>query len=451
MAITEVLKGSVNFARLAECQRDAREGKYEASMAGFVHWLAVDYPAVRDALEKERIELRDQFLNKYTHNRTPEVIANLLIGLRYFLRFAEAVGAIDQREREAHWERGMRAFRAIGERQAEYQCSADPVARFSEMIGTIISSGRGHIAGDDGQVPAVPPSPEFWGWQGREFRSGTDETSINYTPHGKKIGWVVGDELYLDPNATYAALVELGEEQGAPFPLTQQTLFRRLKDRGGLLLRTDKDRSTYPISLEGSRRRVLVFSATSLLQIAEQTGLNPIATVQAVPVSCPSFLAPSEKPGQQNSQNSREKRHPVPVVPVVPVSSTEGGARIPGGAVEASKGALEAASRVPNHQAVKNFDPSLSQKPGQLGQPGQTAENTEKNPLFSCPGFPNQDGKLGQETGTERSTHRLPATSTPTDAIPHAGNGHAQAPAGPPAAGLNDDPAGTSKRKRGRV
>lgn len=145
----------------------------------------------------------------------------------------------------------------------------------------------------------------------------------SYLARGRKIGWVVGTELYLDPDSTYASLSELAREQGQACPLTQQTLFRRLKDSGALL-RTDGDRTTYPVTLEGVRRRVLVLDSSFLLGKPGQPGQpghGPANGAESVPVSCPGFLSPSPKPGHETGTNPSGKPVRVPSVPSVPVSA----------------------------------------------------------------------------------------------------------------------------------
>jgi hypothetical protein len=444
LAIVEVQRGVVNFARLSECQRDAEAGVYAAAMAGYVQWHASRHGEIQARLEAERIELRDQFLREFPHNRTPDVIANLLLGLRYLLWFAEVVGAIDAQEREALWSRGSAAFRTLGERQAEHQRAADPVARFGEMVCAVIASGRGHIAGADGKAPALPPSPEFWGWEGREFRSGSDQTAVDYRGREHKIGWVVGEELYLDPDSTFAALFEFARDQGVPFPLTQHTLYRRVKERG-LFLRTEKDRTTYPVTLEGARRSVLVFSAPLLLQKPGQPGQPGQGTCKppaSVPVFCPGFSESGEKPGHQNVANRWENRSSVPVVPVVPVSSPGEGAGN-SETVEAATGTLADAVAARADAESGLLDPSLSQKPGQPGQPGQTSANTGKNASVCCPGFSDPAPKPGHKTGTlsletDPSVPPVPVVPVPTTGVgaeglqtaPQAGSGTRGAAAG---------------------
>jgi hypothetical protein len=324
LGVVAVQRGDVKLPRLSECQRDAAAGRYAGAMAGFVAWLAPRYAELRAGLDAERVELRDRFVDQFPHARTPDIVANLLIGLRYLLRFAEGVGAIDRHQREDLWRRGEVAFRALAEQQGEHQRAADPVARFPEMLAAIVSSGRGHIAGADGKEPGVPPSAEAWGWEAREQRTGLGEVRVSYHARGCKIGWVVGDELYLDPDSTYAALAELVREQGQAYSVTQQTLYRRLKE-AKTLLRTDGERTTYPVTLEGVRRRVLVLAPSTLLGKPGQPG-QPGQTGQNqaenAAVRRPGFLGEVPKPGRENAQKAQEKSRAVPAVPVVPVSGT---------------------------------------------------------------------------------------------------------------------------------
>lgn len=306
--IIEVKKGDVNKARLTECQRDAANGQYAAAMAGFLSWLASQYDDILLRLGEERAECRDRLVGRYPHVRMPDTIANLLLGLRYFLRFAEYVGAISSLEHQQLWQRGMDALHAVAGRQGEHQRAVDPVSRFPELLASVIASGRGHIAGADGDEPGLPPGPTAWGWEGREFRSGPEAVGINYVGRGKKIGWVKGEELYLEPDSTYAAICELTREQGGTYPVAQQTLCNRLREAGHVL-RYESGRNTYPITLEGVRRRVLIFS-TSILLDAPSPSVQPGQTgqtghTQVIPSDSghnqrPGSPATGEKPGQRS-------------------------------------------------------------------------------------------------------------------------------------------------------
>jgi primase-polymerase (primpol)-like protein len=326
LCVVDVERGSVKLKRLSECQRDAAAGVYASAMGGFAVWLAPRYAELPCQLDAERVELRNQFVGKFPHARTPDVVANLLTGLRYLLRFAEHVGAIDRDERERLWERGLAAFRAAADRQGEHQRAADPVARFPEMLGAVLSSGRGHVAGRDGREPNAPPSPEAWGWEGRPVRSGSDEKGVEYRGRGNKVGWVDGDKLYLDPDSAFAAISELARDQGQAYPVSQQTLFRRVKE-AGLLLRTDGDRTTYPETLEGVRRRVLVLPACTVAQQPGQPGRPGRGSSDAaepVPESRPGSGGGAEEPGHEAGTEPLANTGDVPGVPVVPTSAANG-------------------------------------------------------------------------------------------------------------------------------
>jgi hypothetical protein len=320
LGVLDVSRGTVKLPRLSECQRDAANGMYASAMAGFLAWLAPRYAKVRGLLERERIELRDLFVGKYPHARTPDIIANLLIGLRYLLRFAESVGVINPRECQDLWNRGEAAFLHVADQQGEHQRAADPISRFPEILAAVISSGRGHVAGVDGKQPTAPPSLEAWGW---ECGSGMGA----HRARGDKLGWV-GEHLYLDPDSTYAALCEFVREQGQTYPITPQTLKRRLNEAGHLI-RTEPDRTTYPEKIEGTRKRVLVLDRSFLFEKSGQSGQSGQVAInleQTVPVSNPDFPQANPKPGQKTQANSLENTASVPVIPVIPVSEGEGGA-----------------------------------------------------------------------------------------------------------------------------
>lgn len=326
LCVVAVQRGDVKLPRLSECQRDAAAGLYASAMAGFTSWLAPQYAGVRAGLDAERVELRDLFVGRFPHARTPDTIANLLLGLRYLLRFAECVGAIDRHQREELWQRGQVAFRAVAEQQGEHQRAADPVARFPEMVAAILSSGRGHVAGPDGRVPDAPPSPLAWGWEERGVRAGLDGSVAAYYGRGNKIGWVHGDELYLDPDSTYAALAEFAREQGQAYPVTQQTLTRRLNE-SKVLLRTDTGRTTYPVTLEGTRRRVLVLPRSLIAGESGQpghAGRGAASAGETVPVSRPDNRDAAAESGREIGTHPARKVAPVPAVPIVPASGREG-------------------------------------------------------------------------------------------------------------------------------
>ena len=54
-------------------------------------------------------------------------------------------------------------------------------------------------------------------------------------PSGDCVGWVRGEDLYLDPESAYAATQQLGEAQGERLAVSQRQLHKRLDEQGFLV------------------------------------------------------------------------------------------------------------------------------------------------------------------------------------------------------------------------
>lgn len=72
------------------------------------------------------------------------------------------------------------------------------------------------------------------------------------------VGLVGSENVYLEPEAAFAEVQELGREQGESLTISSRTLRQRLHEKG-LLAGTDKARHMLTVrkTLEGSRREVL--------------------------------------------------------------------------------------------------------------------------------------------------------------------------------------------------
>ncbi|MCI0462086.1 MAG: DUF3854 domain-containing protein [Gemmataceae bacterium] len=240
--------------RLSACQRDAAEGKYAASLAGFLRWLAPQYENVRSRLRAEIIELRNRASATGQHARTPGIVADLALGLRYCLDFARSINAISEAEREDLWQRGWEGLTEAAAAQATHITAAEPAGMFLRLLSAAVASGYAHIADREGNEPS---EPHRWGWRAEEFYTG-DGTDTRHKPQGVRVGWLVDGELYLEPEASFAAVQRFARDQGDSFAITANTLRRRLKEKG-LLATTDTARGKLTVrrTLQGARRDVL--------------------------------------------------------------------------------------------------------------------------------------------------------------------------------------------------
>jgi hypothetical protein len=94
--------------------------------------------------------------------------------------------------------------------------------------------------------------PEAFGWRGhgRSVDAGDGHAAVRFgrTSLGDLIGWVDGDDLYLEPESAYRIVQVMARDQQLPLPVSKRMLQRSLSE-AGMLKSTDrgKSRDTYTI------------------------------------------------------------------------------------------------------------------------------------------------------------------------------------------------------------
>jgi hypothetical protein len=263
MLVLEHGEGDVDWEKLTECQRDAEAGLYAQAMSGYVSWFAARYDEVRRRMPEEARELRDEASRAGQHRRTPVIAADLGLGLRYFLNYAEESGAVSADEAQELWERGWKAIREAAASQEAHQAVSEPAGRSIELLRSAISSGRAHIGSPDGGRPEE--NAGALGWRK------TDSEYDDWRPQGDRIGWVDGEDLYLEPAASFR-VVQSQAQGGEALAVSERTLRKRLSEKG-FLLSTDKKRQTLTVrrTIEGVKdRSVLHLSLSSLFSDREK-------------------------------------------------------------------------------------------------------------------------------------------------------------------------------------
>ena len=249
----DVPAGAMDWNLLTRCQADAAAGLYAQAMTGFVVWAAGRNDELAELRLRRTRALRERATASETqHRRTPAIVADLAFALEVFVRFARDVGAVSEAEAAALWERGWTALGEAAAAQAEHVVAAEPTRRFLELLTAALASGRAHVASDHGTVPEAPAA---WGWRHGAFWSSEYSPSA-WLPQGDRIGWVRGDDLYLEPGAAYRIAQAMASADG--LTIKPVTLWKRLKERG-LLASVDeaREQNQIRVTLEGARRSVL--------------------------------------------------------------------------------------------------------------------------------------------------------------------------------------------------
>jgi hypothetical protein len=243
LLVSEIGPDDLKWTLLTTAQGDAAAGKYAAALTGYLHGLAPRYAKVRDGLRAEACRLREQVHADGLHARTPGIVAELAVGLRLFLAFAVEAGALTGAERDILDRRGWEALRAAGAAQAGPAEAAEPCGYFLRLLAGLLASGRAHVAGTAG---AAPSNADAWGWRREEAQ-------------GRRIGWLDGADLYLEPEAAYAEAQELARLQGDSLPVTVRTLWGRMREKGYLVSWDEsRQRNTVRRRLGGRERRDVI-------------------------------------------------------------------------------------------------------------------------------------------------------------------------------------------------
>lgn len=263
MLVLEHGEKSVDWEKLTGCQRDAESGLYAQAMSGFVRWLARDYGKVLERMPEEARELREEATHAGQHKRTPGIAADLGLGLKYFLRYAEEVGAVTEEGAAELWERGWTAILGAAATQEDHQSASEPAARFMGLLSSAIASGRAHLATTNGERPKDNAGALGWRKTGGDY--------ADWRPQGDRVGWVDGDSLYLEPEASYRVVQREGQG-GEALTISAQTLRKRLNEKK-ILASIDGKRQTLTVrrTIEGVKdRSVLHLRRSSLFAGADE-------------------------------------------------------------------------------------------------------------------------------------------------------------------------------------
>jgi hypothetical protein len=307
LLVVEVGRGDVQADRLTKCQRDAAAGRYATALTGYVQWLAGQYEQACADLKAEAEKLRAEIIaepDKDSHRRTPTMVADLLAGFGLFLRFAQEIGALNATDARVLRDRSRAALLEVAAEQATHQGMSDPCDRFLALLRSVLSSGRACVASPTGECPET--SPQACGWR---VTGNPNDPQVVWQPQGRLIGWVDGANFYLDPEAAYAEVQRLGNEQNDSLTVSSRTLHKRLHERNYLASIDDRRKKLLiRRTIEKSRRKVLHLRAEHVLGLDSGGPKGPHGgkTRENTPSDGAPDPAHGPQPGAQDSDGSAQ-------------------------------------------------------------------------------------------------------------------------------------------------
>ncbi len=254
LLMIDVGPGDVDCATLTECQQAAEQGRLTVAMGSFLVWTAGQYDGLQQRFcERVRV-IRSRGHGRAIHARLPTAVAQLQASFEIFLEFAFGIGAIGEGEQEDLVQRCALALNELIARQAKYHQASDPALRFLNLLRAALSCGQAHVSDRQGKVPQEPAA---WGWKRKA-------DGRAWLPRGASIGWLDGQNLYLEPSCSYEVAQQMAGN--GRLAVSEQALRHRLRERH-LLASVDVGRQMLLVrrTLAAHPRQVLHLKASHLL------------------------------------------------------------------------------------------------------------------------------------------------------------------------------------------
>ena len=182
--------------------------------------------------------------------------SNLQAGFELYLQFSVERRAIDGERRHELSDRCWTSLCGIAAAQAKHQAATEPTERYLSLLHACLVSGQAHLAPFQGNEPDRNLLPCGWRVEG----------TGRLVPQGRCVGWFDGDNIYLEPTAAFQVVQRACGETSESLPVTEQTLRKRLNERG-VLASIDKGRETLTIrkTVAGSSKSILHLRRSTLL------------------------------------------------------------------------------------------------------------------------------------------------------------------------------------------
>ena len=245
----ELKEEDVDLGALSVCQSEAADGAYRRTMYAYTQWLKRRYLCDDDHVEK----LRDKLLswhktyrnNYYHHNQTchgrlPEIVACLMIGMRFFLQFLKENCVIKQEDQEIELELFRKELYALADQQSTNVEHDKPVNIFIRKLYSLIEGGKVMITERNRPDNFDPYPPGYIGCQDEEY-------------------------YYLNKDLAHSAVKKMCAEQGESFPVSAKALVKALAEEK--LIKTTASGNTVSVRYCGKNMRFIALDKSKAEQV----------------------------------------------------------------------------------------------------------------------------------------------------------------------------------------
>lgn len=248
----ELKDGDVNLAYLSEYQEEAAQGVYRRTMYAYTEWLKRRFICDDDhegKFVKRLRELYDSYRSVFLsygvkcHGRLPEIVACLMIGMRFFLYFLKENGVIFQDEKDEEIKNFSDLLLRVAAQQAvdiEYE---KPANIFVRKLYALMESGDVVLKkkGSHGDY-----TPSFFS------------------------GIVNSDYLMIHLDSVFPLIKKLCSDSGEAFPYTKNSIMKALVEEG--IAEPGRQSTTRVTKIQNFSMRLLYLRKDKTDTIAEVNG-----------------------------------------------------------------------------------------------------------------------------------------------------------------------------------
>jgi hypothetical protein len=230
---THVPRGAITDAWMTKALEVSAAGDCAALNAAYLAWFWPQREALGRQFQADFAQLRrDRIINTPQHRRTPDQVANLLLGWRTLLRFLTESKVIDEEYRDELDALVLETLTAVSEEHGAEQAELDPVNRFKTFFSAALNGGQTFIADLTGHAPTgyeracgyhYAPGQELVVKSTVTKRPGHWEVGSGRTCSG----YTDGTNLYLLFSNAYRVAQDAGRREGG-IGVSARTLLERM-------------------------------------------------------------------------------------------------------------------------------------------------------------------------------------------------------------------------------
>jgi len=235
---------------LTEMQHKAKAGHLRQAMRGYIEWLLPQVEDLPEKLEKQFEALRARATDacQGLHSRSPEAIAQIMLGYGLMMKYFSDCGLFSAEAAEAETARAWKTITESSRQQGEEMKDERPSRMFLESLSELMTA-KTMILQDLTDPESVVPIKGMAGYMDAQY-------------------------FYFLPDLGYGMVSRMYADQGLAFPLSKRMLYKQLKDDGYLATDISGSKTTRAKNIDGKTVRLLWIPRTTLegpaVRVAQQ-------------------------------------------------------------------------------------------------------------------------------------------------------------------------------------